>query len=122
MKIAVPLLLTAIAGPAWAQADAIMQRARHEIAEMSREPDRNPAPHGNLLSSALQARLDRRFAVAHAAARPRWYQPARIDEITTAGDGTARTYRITTAVGSYCMTYPKDGGRPTYGLCNESGP
>lgn len=120
----------AVASPAHAQAGAfvdpdgaggILQRAR-EAAALSGKADRDPAIPAQMLSSALQARLDRSFARAHAAVRPKWYEPARIEEITGAGDGSPRIYRITTAVGTYCVAGPKDGRGPTYGLCNEPGP
>ena len=121
----------AVASPARAQAGAhadpdaaggILQRARQEASALSGKADLDPATPARALSSALQARLDRSFARAHAAVRPKWYEPARIDEITGAGDGSTRIYRITTAVGTYCVAGPKDGRAPTYGLCNEPGP
>ena len=102
-------------------AGGILQRARQEAA-LAGKGDRDSATPAQTLSSALQARLDRSFARAHAAGRPKWYEPARIEEITGAGDGSARIYRITTAVGTYCVAGPKEGRGPTYGLCNEPDP
>lgn len=98
-------------------ADEIMRRAKREIAGMSRELNKDLAGRDKVFSSGLQDRLDRRFAEAHAAARPEWYQAAKAEEVTTASNGGARVYRITTALGAFCVTYPKNGSRPTYGTC-----
>jgi hypothetical protein len=103
--------------PLTISADEIMRLAKHEIASMSRELNKDLAGRDKVFSSALQDRLDRRFAEAHAAARPEWYQAAKVEEVTTASNGGARVYRITTALGAFCVTYPKNGSRPTYGTC-----
>lgn len=96
-----------------------MRRARGDIAAIARDLNKDRAGHESAFSSAMQEKLDRRFAEAHAAARPDWYQAAKIEEITTAGSGGARIYRITTAIGAFCMTYPSNGGRPTYSNCGS---
>ncbi|MDL2356860.1 MAG: hypothetical protein QFF03_16535 [Pseudomonadota bacterium] len=98
-------------------ADEIMRLAKREIAGMSRELNKDLTGRDKVFSSELQDRLDRRFAEAHAAARPEWYQAAKVEEVTTASNGGARVYRITTALGAFCVTYPKNGSRPTYGTC-----
>lgn len=103
MTVTFPILLIAMDSPAWAQPGAsaadIPKRARHDIAAMSWEPERNAVVPGNTLQSGLQERLDRRFAEADAAAPLKWYEPARIDEIATPGHAAARRYRVTTALG-----------------------
>ena len=108
--------------PPPASAEDIMQRARQQIAGMSQdlhqESDRNAPARGKTLASTLQQRLDRRFAEAHAAVRPKWYQAARIEELPPVGDGGVRVYRIVTGVVTYCMTYRQDGKGPTYSLCD----
>lgn len=98
-------------------ADEIMRLAKREIAGMARELNKDLAGRDKVFSSELQDRLDRRFAEAHAAARPEWYQAAKVEEVTRASNGGARVYRITTALGAFCVTYPKNGSRPTYGTC-----
>lgn len=86
---------------------------------MSWEPEKSAVVPGKALQSGLQERLDRRFAEAHAAAPLKWYEPARIDEIATPGHAAARRYRVTTALGSFCLTYLKEGEPPVYGLCQS---
>jgi hypothetical protein len=39
-------------------------------------------------------------------APPKWYQQAKIKELTVPGSYGARRYRIITAFGTYCVTYP----------------
>jgi len=109
----------AAAGPAPASAADILRLAREEIAgAVKQEGEQAPPGHGTALSSTLQQRLDRRFAEAHAAVRPRWYQAARIEELPPVGDGAVRVYRVVTGVVTYCMTYRQDGRGPTYSLCD----
>lgn len=98
-------------------AGEIMRLAKRQIAGMSHELNKDMAGRDKVFSSALQDRLDRSFAQAHAAARPEWYQAAKVEEVTTATNVGARVYRITTALGAFCVTYPKNGSRPTYGTC-----
>lgn len=111
----------AVTTPAPPAAAGLMRLARQDIAaivrEISKELDKDIPVRGQALSSDLQKRLDRRFDEAHASARPNWYQGARFEELTAAGSDGARIYRVTTAVGSYCITYSKNGGRPTYATC-----
>lgn len=105
-----------------ASADEIMRRARQQIAATPRELDQaseQTAPErGKPFSSLLQQRLDRRFAAAHAAVRPKWYQAARIEELPPVGVDGVRVYRIVTGLVTYCMTYRQDGKGPTYSLCD----
>jgi len=101
-----------------ASAADILQRAKQEIAGMPQEWKQDPPGNEKVLSSTLQQRLDRSFAAAHAAVRPKWYQPARIEELPPVGDGAVRVYRIVTGVVTYCMTYRRDGLGPTYSLCD----
>lgn len=102
--------------PAPPNGDDIMRLARRDIAAMAHELNKELAGRDKAFSSR-QERLERRFAEAHAAARPDWYSAAKVEELTTPGTGGARVYRITTALGAFCVTYSANGGRPTYGTC-----
>jgi hypothetical protein len=57
------------------------------------------------------ARLAKGFAAAHAAAKPKWFEAARIELISAPND-PKRIYRVITAIGEYCLYYP-DKGRLT---------
>ena len=52
-----------------------------------------------------QARLERGFAEASAAVKPKWFESAKI-ELFSAPNDPKRIYRIITALGDYCLFYP----------------
>jgi len=52
-----------------------------------------------------QARLERGFAEASAAVKPKWFESAKI-ELFSAPNDPRRIYRIVTALGEYCLFYP----------------
>jgi hypothetical protein len=105
------------AKPSPMSADEIMRNAKVNIAGISRElskefPGRDKAP-----LSTPRSRLELIFAEAHSAARPDWYQAAKVEEISSSTSGGARIYRVVSALGTFCVTYPKDGGKPSYSTC-----
>jgi len=64
-----------------------------------------------------QARLQRAFDAAHEAVPPKWYQGARMVELSTpGGENKKRTYKIITAVLTYCIDIYPDG-RKAYANC-----
>jgi hypothetical protein len=95
----------------------LLQNVKGDIATLDREQHKNhPEPKGVPIDS-VQSKLEKAFASA--AAPPKWYEGARTEEITSADDAESgdRKYRIRTAFGSYCVTYPGDGSRYTVYLC-----
>ena len=56
--------------------------------------------------------------VANAAAKPKFYEPPRIEEISSSAqlDAGIKIYKITTFAGSYCVTY-HESDPPVKGLC-----
>ena len=59
-----------------------------------------------------QARLERGFADAAAAVKPKWYESAKI-ELFSAPNDPKRIYRIITALGEYCLYYPDKASMST---------
>lgn len=57
----------------------------------------------------LRARLIKGLAAAHAAVGPKWFESART-ELISAPDDPKRIYRVTTAMGEYCLYFPDKGG------------
>jgi hypothetical protein len=93
----------------------ILAAATRAAAVIARELNHAPgAPQR--FRSRTQEELDRRFDAAHAAGGS-WFRSARIEDITTAADGNTRVYRIVTPLGSFCRTYPADGGAPMNTTC-----
>jgi hypothetical protein len=60
--------------------------------------------------SADQQRLAKGIEAAHAAAPNKWYQAAKIEDFTPPGDDARKIYKVTTALGTYCVRY-KDKNR-----------
>jgi len=95
----------------------LLQNVKGDIAALDREQHKNhPEPKGPPIDS-VQSKLEK--AIASAAAPPKWYEGARTEEITSAGDVESgdRRYRIKTAFGTYCVRYPGDGSQKIVSLC-----
>ncbi|HEY8023316.1 MAG TPA: hypothetical protein VIF60_02030 [Burkholderiaceae bacterium] len=66
--------------------------------------------------ASLESRIE--DALANGKPPPKWYESARIEEISSGGqlDASTRIYKITTFAGSYCVTY-HDNEPPVKSLC-----
>lgn len=96
----------------------ILQQAKLDVGRIDRElrvayPEKAPTP----LSDGKQARLERGINAAHEAVPPKWYQGARIVELSTQdGENKTRRYKIITALLTYCINVSADG-RKSYTSC-----
>jgi hypothetical protein len=70
--------------------------------------------------SAMQ-RLQKGIEEAHQAAPNKWYQAAKIEDITPPGDDARKIYRITGVLGTYCVRYA-DKNRADQGKANAGEP
>lgn len=99
-------------------ADSILAQARLDAGKIDKElrksfPVAEPLPPPD----SKQARLQRGFDAAHEAVPPKWYQGARMVELSTpGGENKTRTYKIITALLTYCINIYPDG-RKTYTHC-----
>ncbi|OYO30133.1 hypothetical protein [Janthinobacterium sp. PC23-8] len=100
--------MPAEAPPAAPRPDAIDRQLRAEHPQQFVAPPDTP-----------QTRLAKGFAEAHAAARPKWFEAARI-ELWSAPNDPKRICRIITATGEYCIDMP-DKGNLTLNLDTRSG-
>ena len=104
--------------------------ASAEAKKTAQEAAAAPAdPHADRVLSGSAAQMDklaRGIEQAHAAAPNKWYQAAKIEDITPPGDDQRKIYKITGMLGSYCLRYPDknkaDQGRayvgaPLLGAC-----
>jgi hypothetical protein len=66
--------------------------------------------------SAMQ-RLRKGIEEAHQAAPNKWYQAAKVEDITPPGNDARKIYRITGALGTYCVHYA-DKNRANQGKAN----
>lgn len=99
-------------------ASDILNQARLDVRKIDKElraayPERAPLPPPD----SKQARLERGINAAHEAVPPKWYQPARIIELGTPdGENKTRTYKIVTAIVTYCIIIHADG-KKSYTNC-----
>ena len=101
-----------------ANADDLLQRARQSAGRIDQQlraesPQRFPLPPPD----GMQAKLERGINAAHEAVPPKWYQGARMVELSTPdGERKSRMYKISTAFGSYCVSISPEGRR-SYSNC-----
>ncbi|ELX13057.1 hypothetical protein Jab_1c16770 [Janthinobacterium sp. HH01] len=106
------------ASPRPQSASDIVNQAKLDVGKIDKElsasyRQRPPEPPPD----SKQARLERGINAAHDAVPPKWYQGARMVELSTPdGENKTRTYKIITAVGAYCININPEG-RKRYTLC-----
>lgn len=106
------------ASKAASNADDLLQRARQSAGRIDQQlraesPQRFPLPPPD----SMQAKLERGINAAHEAVPPKWYQGARMVELSTPdGERKSRMYKISTAFGSYCVSISPEGRR-SYSNC-----
>jgi hypothetical protein len=103
-------------GPARPSADDIMRRARRDIAGIDQQLRKEfPSRGHEAPPDGVQARLARGISAAHDAVGPKWYEGAKMVELSQP-DSKTRVYKIMTALGTYCFTQYEDG-RKGYTTC-----
>ncbi|MES2758452.1 MAG: hypothetical protein V4693_13850 [Pseudomonadota bacterium] len=145
-----------VPAPARATAPALVERAPEPITEQMAEPASPTISAEQIMSNAKrdlsaidkalrkesgkgvlglsgdsrQQRLSKGIEQAHDMAPNKWYQAAKIEDITPPGDDARKIYRITGVAGSYCVRYPDKNrigaqtgaanfGAPLIGKCPE---
>ncbi|MQA20242.1 hypothetical protein [Rugamonas rivuli] len=99
-------------------ASDILNQAKLDVGKIDKElrasyRQRAPEPPPD----SKQARLERGISAAHDAVPPKWYEGARIVELTRPdGEDKTRVYKIITALGPYCIHVHPDG-RKSYTFC-----
>lgn len=96
----------------------IVAQARQDVGKIDKElrkihPERTPA----LLADSKQAILEKGMNAAYEARPVKWYEAARITELTTPdGENKTRTYKVVTALLTYCISITHTGTR-SYTTC-----
>lgn len=67
-------------------------------------------------------RLAKGIELAHQMAPNKWYQAAKVEDITPPGDDARKIYRITTALGTYCVRYADKNRAWDHGQANLGEP
>ncbi|MBJ7311803.1 hypothetical protein ACFOLJ_02450 [Rugamonas sp. CCM 8940] len=101
----------AIFGAAPPSAADIMRQARHDLGKIDKDLRKEFPQRGETVRpDSKQARLERGINAAHEAVPPKWYEGATIKEISTL-NSRVRIYKISTALGAYCITIKEDGDK-----------
>jgi hypothetical protein len=91
--------------PSPSAADMLAQ-AKRDIGKFDKELRKEFATRGiSKPADSPQIRLAQGIEDAYDAVPPKWYQSAKIKEIIDPGQYGRKRYRITTAFGTFCMTY-----------------
>lgn len=121
-SIAVPApQVAAEAPPARLSIEQIMSKAKRELGKIDKdlrqEHAQSPRAFGASPDTA-QRRLEKGFEQAHEAAPNKWYQAAKIEDITPPGDDERKIYRISSALGTYCVRYADKNRKFDHGQAN----
>jgi len=87
----------------------IMQQALKSVGAIDRQLRAEHPQEFTAPPDSPRARLIKGLAAAHAAVPPKWFESARI-ELFSAPNDPRRIYRVTTAMGEYCLFYPDKAG------------
>jgi hypothetical protein len=110
------------APPARISAEQMLSMAKRDLGKIDRELRKeHPDKKFSASPDSAQQRLERGFEQAHEAAPNRWYQAAKVEDITPPGDDARKIYRITGVLGTYCVRYP-DKNRANQGKANAGEP
>ncbi len=87
-------------------ADDILRQARRDIGKIDREL-RQASLNRQIQAPAdtKLTRLQKGFADAAAAVPPKWFEAPKVEEIVDEGGYGRKRYRVSTAGGTYCVTY-----------------
>ena len=84
----------------------MLEQARRDIGKFDKELRKEFAKKGiSAPTTSPQQRLAQGIEEAYDAVPPKWYESAKIKEIIDPGQYGRKRYKITTAFGTYCMTY-----------------
>jgi hypothetical protein len=121
--VAVPEAMPAVPGTsAPVTVEQMMSVARRDLGKIDQQLRKERSQALSASGQTKEQRLSKGFEEAHALAPNKWYQAARIEDITPPGDDARKIYRITTALGTYCVRYPDKSRMPQTGAANLGAP
>ena len=99
---ATPEAITAVAPPSAAD---ILAQAKRDVGKIDKDLRKEfPQRGGEKFDDTGYKRMQQGFAEAYAAVPPKWYEASKIEEIGANEAKGSRTYKITSALGSLCVT------------------
>ncbi|KAB8047345.1 hypothetical protein GCN78_22615 [Janthinobacterium rivuli] len=99
---ATPQAITLVAPPS---AAAILAQAKRDVGKIDRDLRKEFPQRGEQkLEDTAFKRMQQGFAEAYAAVPPKWYEASKIEEVGANEAKGSRTYKITSALGTLCVT------------------
>ncbi|MED5598290.1 hypothetical protein [Janthinobacterium sp. P210006] len=99
---AVPEAVTLAAPPSAAD---ILAQAKRDVGKIDKELRKEfPQRGGEKFEDTGFKRMQQGFAEAYAAVPPKWYEASKIEEVGANAAKGSRTYKITSALGTLCVT------------------
>lgn len=86
----------------------LVQQALKGVGDIDRQLRSEHGQEIVITPNMLLTRLAKGLAEAHASVKPKWFEAARTELISAPND-PKRVYRVTTAMGSYCLYFPDKG-------------
>lgn len=119
-----PQAAPADAPPAHLTLEQILSNARRDVGKIDQQvrKERSATFSAGAGAVSVQQRLEKGFDEAHQAAPNKWYQAAKIEDITPPGDDQRKIYRITGAAGTFCVRYPDKNRKFDHGQANLGEP
>ncbi len=100
-----PATPVAIALAAPVSAADILAQAKRDVGQIDRDLRKQfPTRGGEKFDDTAYKRMQQGFAEAYAAVPPKWYEASKIEEVGANASGGSRTYKITSALGTLCVT------------------
>ncbi|MGK5034606.1 hypothetical protein [Janthinobacterium sp. LB3P118] len=99
---ATPEAITLVTPPSAAE---ILAQAKRDVGKIDRDlREEFPQRGGEKFDDTGFKRMQQGFAEAYAAVPPKWYEASKIEEVGANAARGSRTYKITSALGSLCVT------------------
>ena len=100
-----PAIPEAITAPPTPSAADILAQAKRDVGKIDRDLRKEfPQRGGEKFDDTGFKRMQQGFAEAYAAVPPKWYEASRIEEVGANEARGSRTYKITSALGTLCVT------------------
>ena len=113
---ATPEAITVIPPPSAAD---ILAQAKRDVGKIDKDLRKEfPQRGGEKFEDTGYKRMQQGFAEAYAAVPPKWYEASKIEEIGANEAKGSRTYKITSALGTLCVTTRAGkSGETMIGMC-----
>ena len=100
-----PVTPEAITAPPAPSAAEILAQAKRDVGKIDRDLRKEFPQRGEQkLDDTGFKRMQQGFAEAYAAVPPKWYEASKIEEVDANAAKGSRTYKITSALGTLCVT------------------